>query len=191
MTHKPILSNLNRPSRGLSPKPHILDLPTEVLEHVAQRLAIQPEERLWAGVGSAPVEATDIASDWKEALSSFRLTCQQFARLDSAKRALFHTFYFLPSSESIHRLEAIIADQPLAMLVARVTFIQLPLSQDFDQSQCNFSRNISDKAKRTAHNRFNRSIAAVRKCLAHLPNARYGSPSQSRGFQGPIVIAKL
>ena len=94
------------------PTPPILRLPPELLERVFSFLAPCDNERYWDSVEPVPDCVIRFFTGWKHTCQAARLTCRDFSRAETLRKALFHTLYWFPTNNSLERMKSIVEKYP-------------------------------------------------------------------------------
>ena len=118
--HEDLSSNATHimvPSTTQSDSSRLLNLPSELLQIIVGYVAPRPTERIWTEVNPPPDSIINEFAHWKDDCCALRLVCRQFIRIDAIRDAVFHTFYWFPTEQSMHRLQSIARSAALAPLV--------------------------------------------------------------------------
>ena len=99
---------------------NLLKLPPEILEEIISAAVPVGADRYWTSISVPPKAVTDWFINWKETCIAIRSTCKLFSEFQALKKALFHTFNWLPTPTTLNRLDSITAHFP--ELVQTMTF---------------------------------------------------------------------
>ena len=99
---------------------NLLKLPPEILEEIISAAVPVGADRYWTSISVPPKAVTDWFINWKETCIAIRSTCKLFSEFQALKKALFHTFNWLPTPTTLNRLDSITDHFP--GLVQTMTF---------------------------------------------------------------------
>ena len=125
----------------------VLCLPQELLERILEFAVPCGNERYWISVKDVPEYVREWFNGWKDRCCAIRSTCRSFSLAKTPKEALFHTFYWFPTTACLDRLESVAANFP--ELVRSMSFYR-PL---FGYEEPDYSTFVEQLTRQTKNER--------------------------------------
>ena len=139
------------------------EMPNEVLEKIIHYVVGHTKRLVWVSDSSRVVNhaVTNVQECMTDA-KSIRLVCRAFAHLESPRRALFGSFYFLPTTATLDRLRGISESVACRPFVERFVFMLAEHGLD--------PRLVSSTARQLAERQLQKTMTCLKTYLPRFSN---------------------